>query len=275
MYAVSRHGESLGPWTIDEIARKLASLDLAVTDFVWDESKNDWVPIMDFPPLKSHLLKLKPARLKSSVGSIEATVTKIESGDVAEAKVVGTEERPEWYVSRGQQKFGPFTYFGVIKALQDRSIYDFDYIWTNGMEAWVRIAEHAKFSAEVIRNLMNSEHGVTIFATRKHSRIALESEVLVHDNNSVSTGQMFEASEGGSGIIVKNSTLIPGQMLNVHVASTAGLPAFNAVGEVVSKKFSKLSRDKRTPVQYGIRFVKIDPKATERVREFLKEKIGR
>lgn len=275
MYSVSHSGETVGPWTVDEIARKLAATEIAVTDFVWDESADDWVPLMDFAPLKAHLLSLKPGRPKAVTGLIDSTVTKIKSSNVAEAKVVGTEERPEWYVSRGQQKFGPFTYLGVIKALQDKSVYEFDYIWTNGMESWVRIAEHERFGSETIRELMNSAEGALIFAKRKHPRILIENDVLVHDNSRVSPGRMVEASEGGSGIVIQNSTLIPGQMLNVHFASIEGLPAFNAIGEVVSKKFTKGTRDRRSPIQYGVRFVKIDQKVSARVRDFLREKMNR
>jgi hypothetical protein len=277
MYTVSRNGETMGPWAIEEIARKLAATELSVTDFAWDDAADDWTPLMDFAPLKAHLQSLKPGRpsTKAVEKTIESTVTKIQAADVTEAKAVGTEERPEWYVSRGQQKFGPFTYFGVIKALQDKAVYEFDYIWTNGMESWVRIAEHERFGSETIRELMKTAEGAAVFAKRKHTRILLENDVLVHDNNSVSPGRMVEASEGGSGLVVRNSALIPGQMVNVHFSSLEGLPAFNAIGEVVSKKFAKGTRDRRAPIHYGIRFVKMDQKASERVREFLKEKTGR
>lgn len=264
MYMVSRNGETLGPWTIDVIAQKLATTELAVTDFAWDEKASDWVTLMEFGDLKTYLNSRKPKAPAPRVPIATATT---------EAFI------EEWYVSRGQQKFGPFSYLGVIKALQDKSVFEFDYIWTAGMESWTRIAEHEKFATETIRsllsNLAKSPEHVEVFAKRKHARLLIENDVLVHDNSSVSAGRMVEASVGGSGLIVKNSTLIPGQTVSVHFASMQGLPAFNAIGEVVSKKFVRSARDRRAPIHYGIRFVRMDSAAEMRVKAFFKEITGR
>lgn len=280
MYMVSRNGETLGPWAIDVIAQKLAMAELAVTDFAWDEKANDWVTLMEFGELKTYLHSRKPKAPAPRVALAAVEPAEPIANLARPALVTETEAvQEEWYVSRGQQKFGPFSYLGVIKALQDKSIFEFDYIWTAGMETWIRIAEHEKFATETIRTLLQntvkSPELVEVFAQRKHPRLLLENDVLVHDNSSVSAGRMVEASVGGSGLIVKNSTLVPGQTVNVHFASIQGLPAFNAVGEVVSKKFERSARDRRAPIHYGIRFVKMDSAAELRVKNFFKEKTGR
>lgn len=287
-YLVSRNGETLGPWAIDLIAQKLGMAELAVTDFAWDEKANDWVTLMEFDELKTYLHSRKPKAPAPRVQSAERnqieerkpTATESMETLVKPSLVMESEaNQEEWYVSRGQQKFGPFSYLGLIKALQDKSVFEFDYIWTAGMENWIRIAEHEKFVTETIRSLLkkmtSSPEQVDVFAKRKHPRLLLENDVLVHDNSSVSPGRMVEASVGGSGLIVKNSMLMPGQAVNVHFASMQGLPAFNAVGEVVSKKYVKSARDRRAPIHYGIRFVKMDAAAEMRVKNFFKEKTGR
>ncbi|MDZ4083804.1 MAG: GYF domain-containing protein [Bdellovibrionales bacterium] len=294
MYMVSRNGETLGPWAIDVIAQKLAMAELAVTDFAWDEKANDWVTLMEFGELKTYLHSRKPKAPAPRVALATATTETAATIPASRESTVESVARPtlvteteavqeEWYISRGQQKFGPFSYLGVIKALQDKSVFEFDYIWTAGMDTWIRIAEHEKFATETIRTLLQtlmqntvkSPELVEVFAQRKHPRLLLENDVLVHDNSSVSAGRMVEASVGGSGLIVKNSTLVPGQTVNVHFASIQGLPAFNAVGEVVSKKFVRSARDRRAPIHYGIRFVKMDSAAEMRVKNFFKEKTGR
>jgi hypothetical protein len=287
MYMVSRNGETLGPWAIEMIAQKLGMADLAVTDFVWDEKANDWVTLMEFGELKTYLHSRKPKAPAPRVTLTEQKPTEqkpmaSESMEtLAKPTIVMEPEaiQEEWYVSRGQQKFGPFSYLGLIKALQDKSVFEFDYVWTAGMDNWIRIAEHEKFATETIRSLLknmaSSPEHVEVFAQRKHPRLLLENDVLVHDNSSVSSGRMVEASVGGSGLIVKNSTLVPGQAVNVHFASMQGLPAFNAVGEVVSKKYVRSARDRRAPIHYGIRFVKMDAAAEMRVKNFFKEKTGR
>jgi hypothetical protein len=281
MYMVSRNGETLGPWAIETIARKLAMAELAVTDFAWNEKANDWVTLMEFGELKTYLYSRKPKAPAPRMTAEQKPAATESMETLARPTIVMEPEatQEEWYVSRGQQKFGPFSYLGLIKALQDKSVFEFDYIWTAGMDNWIRIAEHEKFATETIRsllkNLTSSPEHVEVFAQRKHPRLLLENDVLVHDNSSVSSGRMVEASVGGSGVIVKNSTLVPGQAVNLHYASMQGLPAFNAVGEVVSKKYVRSARDRRAPIHYGIRFVKMDAAAEMRVKNFFKEKTGR
>lgn len=265
----------MGPWTVEIIARKLSSGEITVTDFVWDEAKSDWVSLLEFGDLKGHLQARKPSAPPKVLPVHENTieVPNKTSKALVVASTMTEDDAIQWYVTRGPQKFGPFNYFGVVKALQDKSIFEFDYIWKDGMSNWVRLAEHQKFSSDNIRSLLETlaakkKHG-DVFAQRRHARVALESDVLINDNQSVSAGRMVEASVGGSGLVIKNSTLIPGQLIHVHYSSIDGLPAFNAVGEIVSKKFNPSARDSRAAIHYGVRFVKMDSMAKERMKKYL------
>jgi hypothetical protein len=282
---ISRNGETFGPWTVAQIAEKLSTGEIAITDFAWDDSLTEWVSLIEFADLKSYLQTRKPAappvvpkQNQPSSNVVSGSSPEPTSSSFASAKVVSAsmteDDAIQWYVTRGQQKFGPFNFFGVVKALQDKSIFEFDYIWKEGMESWVRLAEHEKFAAESIRTLLQDleekkAHG-DVFAQRRHARMAIQNDVLINDNQSVSTGRMVEGSAGGTGIIIKNSTLIPGQLIHVHFSSLDGLPAFNAIGEIVSKKFTRSARDQRAPIHYGVRFVKMDPAAEERVKNYFK-----
>ncbi|MDX9730645.1 MAG: GYF domain-containing protein [Bdellovibrionales bacterium] len=283
---VSRNGETLGPWTVEMIALKLSEGSIAITDFVWDEAAADWVTLMEFGELKSHLQSKKPAaRPAPATTNVQKTAVQAEptSESPAQTAVVGTSMSEDdaicWYVTRGGQKFGPFNYYGVVKALQDKSIFEFDLIWKEGMTDWVRIAEHEKFDAETIRELLSTlEKKRTqsdVFAQRRHPRMAVENEVLVSDNQNVSTAKMVEGSAGGSGLIIRNSGLLPGQLVQLHFSAMDGLPAFNAVGEIVSKKYSRAARNLRAPVHYGIRFVKLDAAAEEQVQNYFKTRATR
>jgi hypothetical protein len=46
------------------------------------------------------------------------------------------------------------------------------------------------------------------------------------------------------------------------------LPAFNALGEIVGKRFSKEVRGVKSPVRYAVRFLKVDGSAEPTVREY-------
>ena len=276
---ISRNGDTYGPWTVEVIAEKLAKGEIAITDFAWDDVATDWVSLLEFSDLKTYLQSRKPAappkvipftQLAEKVAAPSPVTSKVVAASMSEDDAI------QWYVTRGQQKFGPFNYFGVVKALQDKSIFEFDYIWKEGMPNWVRLAEHEKFDGEHIRTLLadleeKKAHG-EVFAKRRHARVSIENDVLINDNHSVSPGRMVEGSAGGTGLIIKNSTLIPGQLIHVHFSSVDGLPAFNAIGEIVSKKFSRSARGTNAAIHYGVRFVKMDPAAEERVKNFYKHR---
>lgn len=270
LHPVSRNGETLGPWSVEQIAEQLASGSIAITDFVWDSS--DWIPLMEFAELKTHLQSKRPKAppLTETSAAIETKIASASNPIVASAPSMKPEDALVWYVSRGQQKFGPFNYFGVLKALQDKSIFEFDYVWKEGTENWTRLAEHELFSQEKIRELIAEAASTlsTIFAKRQHDRFKIQTEVLVNDNLTMSPGQLVEIGAGGAGLIVKNAKLMPGQLVNIHIASTEGLPAFNAVGEIVSKKFERAVRNTRAPIQYGIRYVKVDRVVEQRVKDY-------
>lgn len=269
---ISRNGDTYGPWTVEVIAEKLAKGEIAITDFAWDDVATEWVSLLEFGELKSYLQTRRPAAPPKvlPVTAIPAASSMVVASSMSDDDAI------QWYVTRGQQKFGPFNYFGVVKALQDKSIFEFDYIWKDGMTNWVRLAEHEKFNGDNIRSLLatleaKKAHG-EVFAKRRHARMSVENDVLINDNQSVSPGRMVEGSAGGSGLIIKNSTLIPGQLIHVHFSSLDGLPAFNAIGEIVSKKFSRSVRDSHAPIHYGVRFVKMDPAAEERVKNYFKHR---
>lgn len=298
-YHVSRGGETLGPFTLEQIAQMLAANSLAVTDFVWDASAQDWVLILQFaqrPEMASLLMarkpkapvppspqvnpesSRKPTTTESAGGSNKSTgasaTSSTEKLNLDAVQVVAVEgglaesDAIEWFVMRGQQRFGPFTYLGVVRALQEKTVFEFDHVWKAGMERWVRIAEHEEFNAVAMRELMRRQEAREVFAKRQHRRVRLENNVLVHDQRQVSPARMYEASRGGSGLLIQNATLMPGQIVNLHFSAVDGLPAFAAKGEIVSKKFTPFVRDARTPVFYGVKFVQLEPKAEAQIQAY-------
>jgi len=315
MYYVSKGEQQLGPWTIDEITTRLGRAEIAVTDFIYDELSGDWIPLLECQALAAKLREKKPKKMpppSASVKTIEegsstlaptSTPTSSMTADPkraiaeAEAEVREVAARPEmetlskafssrrpnaadgevseWFVQKGTHRYGPFSYLGLVRALQEKSIYEFDYIWKNGMDRWVRLAEHDAFAPECIRNLKEKTAGETgVFFRRQHPRMPFESEVIVHDNRSVWMGRAFEASAGGSGLVIENATLVPGQIVLLHFASSEELPAFNALCEIVSKKYVREVKDAKTPVTYNVRFIKLDSQAEGRVQEYFRSRSG-
>ena len=111
------------------------------------------------------------------------------------------------------------------------------------------------------------------FLLRRFARKRIEQDALIHDNQKAWIGRTFEGSEAGCGIVVRNALLSPGQVIQVHFGAVTDLPPFNALCEVVSKKFVREVRDARTPVVYGLKFLQIDPRAVSAARDYF-AKIG-
>ncbi len=281
LHPVSRNGETVGPWSVEQIVERLASGGLAITDFVWNST--EWVPLVEFADLKSHLHAKRPTAPPSTQMPVHTAPSSSVTEPITEPIMIASLTPPEtekvslsqadaleWYVTRGQQRFGPFTYFGVIKALQEKSIFEFDYVWKEGSEGWVRIAEHELFTQARIRELRAEPVPAlaSVFAKRRHERFRFETEILINDNLTLSPGQLIEIGAGGAGMIVKNTKLMPGQLVNLHIASTDGFPAFNAVAEIVSKRFERVIRNTTAPIQYGARYVKVDRAVEQRVKDY-------
>jgi hypothetical protein len=281
-YFVSHLGQHMGPWTLDEIAQRMSEHQLIATDFIYDEHSADWVALNKHEALLELISKaFKPTAIPLKEVQPTAKPLEIQSKSEPELIVEATPERrkisehPEnpslnesWFVQKETHRFGPLTSIGVVKALQEKTIYDYEFIWREGMGEWIRIAEHPDFSVENIRELISKPSVKQVFIKREHPRITFMNEVMVHDDNSLWMGQAYQGGEGGSGLIIQNATLQPGQVVKLHFAAHDGLSAFNVSGEIVSKKFVKELKNKKTPVPYGVKFVGLDKKLQNTLHEY-------
>jgi hypothetical protein len=268
-YLVSHQGLSLGPLTVDEIVGKVRAKELELFDYVFDEGKEDWVLLMEFPLLAEKLKTSKPPRPPQVKPEAPAPV-KVELHLVkpdAKASVVKADAHTisEWFVLKGENRFGPFNYTDLVKMLQQKVVFPFDFIWHAGLPNWQRVAEIEDFQPATIRNLFaKSAKAKNVFSERKFKRKEFSGRVLIHDNLTLWKGEGFEISKGGVGISMSNSVVVPGQQVFVHFKKHEEYPAFNAVCEVVSKKF--VNDD--SPVQYGLRFLSLSQEVQE---EFYKK----
>jgi hypothetical protein len=180
----------------------------------------------------------------------------------------------EWYILKWDNKYGPFSYVEVVKMLQGKSVFEFDYIWRAGEENWKRIAEVEHFSIHTISELFKQKEDPAIkdsFFRRRHERKNFNGSIIVHDNDRVWKGDAIEISEGGAGIVMHNALIKPGEKIFLHVKPGDSVPPFNAICEVVSKKFSKGVNSREEPVKYGVRFLKIQSQHLESIKAYIKK----
>jgi hypothetical protein len=271
-YLVSHQGQQSGPFTVEEIVGQVRARQLDLFDYVFDEQKQDWVLLMEHADVAVHLKSNKPPRpprsqfetpkaeAKTEVKAAPATEKKTSQAPETSPHVIS-----EWFVLKGEHRFGPFSYVDVVKMLQQKVVFPFDFIWHAGLQDWKRVATIEEFSPTYIRQLFEKTgKNSDAFAQRKFKRSKFNGRVILHDNLTLWRGEGFEISRGGVGVLMKNGLIVPGQQLHVHFNAFEDFPAFNAVCEVVSKKF--VNDD--SPIEYGLRFLSMSADAQE---EFYKK----
>jgi hypothetical protein len=294
-YLVSHQGQQSGPFAVEEIVRQVRAKELDLFDYIYDQDKDDWVLLMENASVAAKLKEGKPSRPPTKLSVVEeepaqeaapapkpapqpekaaAAATKPQA---APSQNETPDEEPrfnvtahtisEWFVLKGENRFGPFTYTEVIKMLQQKTVFPFDFVWHTGMENWKRVAEVADFAADNIRKLFSKtgKSKEEVFLQRRFKRRQYTGRVIIHDGASLWRGQGFEISKGGVGVTMQNTMVVPGQQLTVHFNGHDEWPAFNATCEVVSKKFVGAAN---APVEYGLRFLSLSQEAQD---EFYKK----
>ena len=138
------NAKQMGPYPIGEVVKMMESRQVDPSDYIYVEEKADWIFLMDYEPLKNK---------GAAVGSKKSHVkTKSEGEDHSEAT-----DPHEWYILKGENRTGPFAFIDLIKMLQEKSLYEYEYVWRPGMDSWQRVAEVVDFKPDKIRDLKRSK----------------------------------------------------------------------------------------------------------------------
>lgn len=278
-FYISHEGQQIGPMSLQEIVDGVRTSRLSLLDYIYDEQKSDWVLLMEYPTVASQLKDHKPApppKKAPTMGQADPEMSMLHA-KMAEAKKNGEALNEhaisEWYVLKGENKFGPFAFTDVVKMLQQKVVFEFDFVWHPGMGSWKRIAELDSFQPGSIRKLQTTAMPEVqeVFFRRRHRRMNYNGTILVHDNKTVWKGQGMEISAGGAGVVMENAMLVPGQTLYLHFKPCDGVPPFNAVCEVVSKQFVNDVKEKSAPIRYGLKFTNISANTQQFLHELARK----
>lgn len=281
-YYVSHSGHQMGPYAVDDILKLVTDGTLSPLDYVYDDEKQDWILFLEHPSLHEKVKALKPkappapAAVKHEENKEEKKAHEQKIHEATKNLKVPPELAElmghEWFVLKGENRFGPYSYVDVIKMLQQGVIFEFDFAWYQGLEGWKRMAEMSAFSKENMKLLKETvlPEVSEAFFRRRYKRVQYGGTVLVHDNKSVWKGVGLEISEGGAGIVMENSMCVPGQQLYLHFKPGDGVPPFNAICEVVSKGFTGEVKDPKAPIKYGVKFKTVSPEAHKFILDYTK-----
>lgn len=246
-FYVNNGNDNMGPYTMETIQEMVQANTLKATDYLYLDDRDEWVMICQHPDFVKGFQNHKP---KKSIS--EKTV-------ITEVKVSELDHEPrqtEWFVLKDKNRLGPFGPKEIVKMLQEKSIFEYDFAWHQGIDDWKRIAELEDFSPENVRKLMSEKSG-EVFYRRKHLRAKYDCNLIVHDNSKIWRGKSVELSEGGAGVVMENAVVAPGQTIFIHFKPGQHSQPFNVMAEVVSKRYQKGIKDKDAPVVYGVKFLNI------------------
>jgi hypothetical protein len=250
-YYISFEGSHIGPYSIDAIVSRIQDKKSQWTDYVYDEAVGEWVMLLEHPEFASKNTKQAPSNLPAA---------HIDTHKLGEK---------EWFVLKEGNNYGPYSKLELIQMLQERSLYEYDYVWHQGMSAWMRVAELTEFSKDSIRDLKESSNSDVseIFFRRRHARARYGASLIVHNSKAVFSGRTIEISEGGAGVMIESPDLQPGQTVFLHFQPGDGVPPFNAVCQIVSKQFVREPAT-ASKIRYGVKFTSISHHVRESILHF-------
>ncbi|AHZ83492.1 GYF domain-containing protein [Bdellovibrio bacteriovorus] len=254
-YYLSNNGTHIGPFNLETVLKKIESQENQWTDYIYDEALGEWLMLLEHPEFSAKLAQKPATRPSASPASL---LSKLALKD------------KEWFILKEGNNYGPFCQLELIQMLQEKALYEYDYIWHSKLPSWKRVAEVEDFSAESIRVMKDSKEAdvAEIFFRRRHVRASYGASLIVHNNKTVFRGQALEISAGGAGVLIDTPNLQPGQSLFLHFQPGDGVPPFNAVCQIVSKQYVKDSGTAVEPVKYGVKFTTLSQSARESIKNF-------
>ena len=252
-YFVAKEGIQKGPWALDEISQNIQNKVLSWNDYIYDEKINVWLFLFEFPLLTDSFNR----SFKNPVEKVK----KLTNFDSYKDRV--------WYILKVNENYGPFTSVEMIQMLQNKTLFEFDFIWCQGQQSWKRLADVDEFHEDKIKEIYEAsltgegDHSEP-FYRRKFPRAKYKCELLIHDRKKVFAAESIEIGEGGASFKIDNANFKTGGQIYLHFKPGSDVPAFNATCTVVSKSGNK----------YGVSFITVSSAVKNSIEKFTNSVTG-
>lgn len=177
----------------------------------------------------------------------------------------------QWYILRGETKYGPFEYGAMIRMLQTNELYDYNYVWAPHMDSWTLLNEIPDFSRDRLARLIENNAEVkSAFIPRRSPRIEMLIPVFGHNDHLFFDGHSTCLSENGALLFLNTPLLLPGQDLLVHFRrDEQNSEAFNVAAQIVRKNFARRRLNVKSGLQYAVRFTQVSKLGREALKNFI------
>lgn len=165
----------------------------------------------------------------------------------------------QWFILRGEMKYGPYEYKTLIKMIQDGELYDYNYAWASHLESWTLLGEIQDFSKDRLCRLIETkDHLAGSFIERKTGRAEISIPVYAHNDHNFFDGHTLSISQNGALVLLNDPLLLPGQKIMLNFRTSEKNPqTFNALCEVVRKNYTKQRLNVKSGLHYAVRFLHV------------------
>ncbi len=243
-YFISRKGYQEGPHSLELIEDKIKSGYLDAQDYIYDSKSGEWTWLSRF----------------------SLTQPFFEKSEITEP-IDNSKFEENWYLLKDQNQLGPYSYQEIISMLLEKKAFEYDYVWTAGMDAWQRVSECAHFEEDKLKkHLANNKNIEPTHFRRRSARFDHVTSLVFHNNKKLWNGKAFELSASGASVQVEGQAFKKGELLLLHCRPAKEVPAFNVQCEVISCQKVK-SESGSGLYRLGLRFVKINVVAQKAINK--------
>lgn len=181
----------------------------------------------------------------------------------------------QWFILRGENKYGPFEYAAMIRMMQDNELYDYNYVWAPHLESWTLVGDVQDFSKDRLARLIENNSEVRgSFKDRGADRIDVLIPIYGHNDHLFFDGQTLSLSANGALLLLNTPLMLPGQDLLLHFRRDETNPqAFNMKAQIVRKNFTRTRMNVKSGLHYAVRFTQTSRTGQEAIEKMVKEQI--
>jgi hypothetical protein len=266
-YFVSHSGKSDGPYSFQDLKKKLKSGDFSYTDYLWVAEDESWQMLAEFFATEFPPPRDPPAGITVTG---EKKLKEREYDSETFSQDLGISNESIWFLYRDNTKFGPYRYLELVRLLQTNACAPDDFLWKPGFEDWTRVRHCPEFEDAVLKKLVHLRNFGTekVFIQRRFPRVPYESEVILHDEKRVIFGAARSLSEGGAFLEVSKPTHVKGDRIKIHFTPGAVSVPFNCIAEVTQVS-------KGPPSGYNVKFIYLEEEDRKRISQYADSIVSR
>lgn len=176
----------------------------------------------------------------------------------------------EWYIARGDKKYGPYALDDMIVLRQQRKIFEYDLVWKSGMRQWKVLIQTEEFSAQSMAERALKAETCDVFNRRQWPRVKKEIPVYIHNNQNLWKAKTLNISQGGTLLELNAPFLKAGDHIHIHFqGEDSKQNQFSCSGTITGKRFSHERLHVNSLIQYNVRFEEMDEGALPQLREWV------